>query len=143
MKTAQYNKIVQLQTLDYTQISTGQEGNTDTLYDWSPRGPTYEENPGVTFCAPGEAIASVARWQGKQKRKVNGTFMAFPNPCGGVALILSGLKQNQVKYCPVRVRALSYSYPSCGYAYSAWIVELIAIPRGLFSTCDILCHTNL
>ncbi|XP_047985175.1 tripeptidyl-peptidase 2 [Leguminivora glycinivorella] len=73
-------------------------------FSWSSRGPCADGAPGVTTCAPGGAVASVARFTLKNCQLMNGTSMAAPHVAGIVAALISGLKAKDLPYSPYSIK---------------------------------------
>ncbi|KAI5645057.1 subtilase family domain-containing protein [Phthorimaea operculella] len=79
-------------------------------FSWSSRGPTKDGALGVSVCAPGGAVTSVARFTLRNSQLMNGTSMAAPHVAGVVSALVSGLKQNNLPYSPYSLkRALENS----------------------------------
>ncbi|KAJ3325037.1 tripeptidyl-peptidase II Tpp2 [Blyttiomyces sp. JEL0837] len=77
----------------------------ERTYTWSSRGPTSDGSVGVDIYAPGAAITSVPQYTINAGELMNGTSMACPNAAGCTSLLVSGFKQQSIKYNPYRVLA--------------------------------------
>ncbi|KAM8713905.1 hypothetical protein ACLKA7_014119 [Drosophila subpalustris] len=86
------------------------------VYTWTSRDPCIDGGQGVTVCAPGGAITSVPQFTMSKSQLMNGTSMAAPHVAGAVALLISGLKQQNIAYSPYSIkRAISVTATKLGY----------------------------
>ncbi|OON13906.1 peptidase, S8/S53 family, partial [Opisthorchis viverrini] len=69
-------------------------------YTWGSRGPTVDGALGLCVAAPGAANTSVAGWQLRPSALLNGSSMSAPLVAGGVALLLSGLREQGGQFGP-------------------------------------------
>lgn len=107
----------------------------ETQYTWSSRGPTPDGHQGVSISAPGGAVSPVPNWLLTKSQLMNGTSMSSPNCCGGIALLISALKAQGVKYTPHTIkRAIENS------ARRVPAIESFALGNGLLQVNEAYHH---
>ena len=94
-------------------------------YTWSSRGPSPDGDVGVDVYAPGAAITSVPQYTIKNSQLMNGTSMSSPNCAGCVALLISGLKKQNISYNPYAIkRALQVTGKSVDDPFGIKMVQV-------------------
>ncbi|KAG6441933.1 hypothetical protein O3G_MSEX002060 [Manduca sexta] len=79
-------------------------------FSWSSRGPAADGALAISVCAPGGAVAPVARFTLRNCQLMNGTSMAAPHVAGALGVLISGLKDKNLPYSPFSLkRALENS----------------------------------
>ncbi|XP_032527236.2 tripeptidyl-peptidase 2 [Danaus plexippus] len=73
-------------------------------FSWSSRGPCSDGALGISVCAPGAALASVARFTLRNSQLMNGTSMAAPHVAGAVAALISGLSCRGLPHSPYSMK---------------------------------------
>ena len=95
----------------------------------------------LDFCLAytGGAIASVPQWAVAKKKMFYGTSMASPSACGGIALLLSGLKAQGCSITPTRIRrAVENTAAALGDGEAE---SVLATGMGLLQVCrQSCCH---
>ncbi|OLY85625.1 Tripeptidyl-peptidase 2 [Smittium mucronatum] len=76
----------------------------ETSYTWSSLGPTFDGAKGASIYGPGSAAQCYPEYTLKQYEIINGTSMSSPNVCGCLSLLVSGMKYNNIRITPYRVR---------------------------------------
>lgn len=87
------------------------------------------------YSLSGGAISTVPQWTEESRHLANGTSMASPNACGGIALLLSALKTSGKK-APLSLmrRALENS---CLPVDSADVPSGLTYGKGLLQVCTV------
>ncbi|WBW72871.1 tripeptidyl-peptidase II Tpp2 [Schizosaccharomyces osmophilus] len=97
----------------------------DTPYTWCSRGPTLDGDTGVSIYAPGGAITSVPPYSLQNSQLMNGTSMSSPSACGGIALILSALKAQNIAYTASGVKkAVMYTSKDVRDEFEAGMLQV-------------------
>ncbi|ORY39823.1 subtilisin-like protein [Rhizoclosmatium globosum] len=112
----------QMQQDMYAMLSTVRDGH----FSFTSQGPTLDGAVGVDIYAPGAAITSVPEYTKDFNKLMNGTSMACPNAAGCVSLLVSALKQSDIKYTAYRVgNALRTTSKQFGDAFSVGLVQVV------------------
>ena len=104
-------------------------------YTWSSRGPTSDGDLGVDLSAPGGAVAPVPNWKLQGQTHMTGTSMSSPSLCGGVALLLSGLRAEKETWTPIQVKRALVST-----ARKVEGIEIFAMGHGLLQVPEAFEH---
>ncbi|UZJ51089.1 hypothetical protein CBS101457_000409 [Exobasidium rhododendri] len=80
-----------------------EENVPSSVTTWCSRGPSADGSKGVDVYAPGAAVTSIPRYCLQATMLANGTSMSSPNACGAIALLLSGMKKEEIPITAARV----------------------------------------
>ncbi|RHZ83471.1 hypothetical protein Glove_92g7 [Diversispora epigaea] len=101
------------------------ESVPERAYTWSSQGPSLDGSIGVSIYAPGGAITSTPVYSLTKSQLMNGTSMSSPNATGCVALLLSGLKAENKKYTPYRIKnALESSSKQVNENFNVGLIQV-------------------